>query len=275
METTTISIMGPAGENFPLNVQTYDAPFDTPGCIQVGGFILDDHGIQAIRWVTERGDMSMTVDGGLQCHMTASSLPFLRPYIQRTLNAGVQHTGIHLYVFTSTGHFYVGIYKIHQWKEDCLWLKPHDTPPTRNGPETGLLDALLEWNVDHTTDGIAFPVESGVTFTPDCILYHVLDERVTTWCGSKNRFNRNCLVHLLNGYPMPPAFRLLRKVSVHYRYPVLVVFVSGVTVPGGLDNHGLECILFQPATGDTCRVHFRSDADQRVAIGYGEIGDTL
>ena len=43
----------------------------------------------------------------------------------------------------------------------------------RNESETGLLQALLEWKVYHTTDGITFPVEEGLTFTPiaSCMTY--------------------------------------------------------------------------------------------------------
>ena len=247
--------------------------------MQVGGLVLDDAGIQAVRWVLPRGDMTIAPDCSIQCNICASTLPFVKPYIQRTIDAGDNHPGILLYIFTGQARYYVGRYVIRHWKDTLLVRAPQTgskVPPT---PRGGVLQVLQGWNLDHTMDAVVFPVEDGSIFVPTCILYMVLDERVITWCTAQNRFGPSCLVHTHDGYPTPGAFRLSRRIACQYRYPVLLLFtLDGPTqrYPGSteLDHYGLQCILFQPGTGDNCRVHFYKDANGKVWVGYGEPGDS-
>ena len=125
---------------------------------------------------------------------------------------------------------------------------------------------------------------------------HIVGERLLDWCGSShflhsppsqkggwvclaNRFGRNCLVQYLSAYPTRSVFQQARQVTVRYRYPVLIVFGYS-DVPAGmpemvdaLDNQGMQCIMFQPGTGENCRVHFGYDHLRRVCLRYGEFGD--
>ena len=74
-------------------------------------------------------------------------------------------------------------------------------------------------------------------------------------------------------------FRLARQFVTHYRVPL--VFWVALPVEsrepdsGVLDNHGYQFILFQPGTGNNCRVHFAYDAGGAVRICPGEFGDAM
>lgn len=86
-------------------------------------------------------------------------------------------------------------------------------------------------------------------------------------------------MQVLDTSPGRVTFQRARRIAMHYRLPLTLVFgfnpacATTADSDDTLHNYGIQCILFQPMTGANCRVHFGWDDRRRVRIRYGEFGD--
>ena len=217
------------------------------------------------------------------CKPASCSWPFLKSHVHLTEQQLAEHPGIVVYVVQGAFRGVLDArFRLKQSSQEQIVLErmqPATVVHIVSLPEP--LDALIEWGIDVSTDRITFPIDGFKPvgeFVPHCIAYGVLSPRLVAWCGSRNRFGANCLVQVFSEYPKRTDFQMARSMATHYLFPLLFLFrmagVPCVEPEDGLDNRGLQCILFQPGTGENIRVHFDRDVSTLlVNLVYGEFGD--
>ena len=252
--------------------KAYQSPVKPQSNLQVGGFVIGNHGLQAFRWVATREDVVHTTDGTLRCQLSAITMSFLKPHIDKTTEP------IDVYQFNGSTRAYVGLYDVKEGEEKALVLRPRQKNTVVPG-DCSILNALRSWGLDFVSDVIHFPLEGEITVPVSGMLFDALHPKVVLWCGPLNRIGTTCILQFFDHYPPPEGFRVARKLAGYYRFPVLQLFRFGQSnyqVDASLlDNQGLQCILFKPGHGDNCRVHFSRDGDGKVYVMLGEIGDIL
>ena len=252
--------------------KAYQSPVRPQTNLQVGGFVIGNQGLQAFRWVVTREDVVHTVDGTLRCQLSAITMSFLKPHIEKTTEP------IDVYLFHGATRGYVGLYDVKEWDEKALVLRPQQKT-TAVPSSCNIVDAFRTWGLDSVSDVIQFPLDGETIVPVSGMLFDALHSKVVQWCGPLNRIGSTCILQFFDNYPPPEGFRVARKLATHYRFPVLQLFGFGKSNyqldAAVLDNQGLQCILFKPGHGDNCRVHFNRDDDGKVYVMLGEIGDIL
>jgi hypothetical protein len=148
---------------------------------QIGGFLIDDEKVVGLRWIVSNQGGCVSEDGR-QFHYTLpdATVMLVDRFMSKTITSG---TAIDLFVFSGAGRqYFAGSYLVAQWGSQKVVLER--TGHKEETPGRQLLDCLLAWRIDFSSDGIIFPLQGDTDFSPDIILYDVLDEPLVNWCGT-------------------------------------------------------------------------------------------
>ena len=251
-------------------------PATAGAMMQIAGFILQDSVIVAIRWVPTN-TLLLKETEQLCYHVPPASVPLIKPRVAKSIQ---ERLPVKLYVLNHPKHYDAGEYRIEQWisldsGDVYVELRRAIVPP--QPPPLILVtpslktvrDCMQQWNVDHITETVQFPMPQDGPFVPSLMVFGILDQAVVEWCGPSNRLGHNCLIHETDGYPSKGDVLRARAAAIHYRFPIMIAFVSSAR-----EDSVVQCILFHPHTGETCRAHFEHNTKGQISLMHGEFGDT-
>lgn len=246
--------------------------------MQIAGFVLQDSVIVAIRWVPHN-TMLLKESDHLRYYVPPTSVPLIKPRVAKAIQ---ERLPVNLYVLNHANHYDAGEYRIEQWVglnsgEVYVELRRAMVAAAKLPPlilvtaSLGTVrDCMQRWNVDHITDPVQFPMPPDGPFIPSLMVFGILDQSVVEWCGPSNRLGHNCLIHETDGYPSKGDVSRARAAAMHYRFPIMIAFISD----RNNNDPVVQCILFHPHTGETCRAHFGHNTKGQISLMHGEFGDT-